>query len=126
MLKEYLLKEASRQAVWSGSIPGVQMCRFSLSDRPQTGLRENPEREAPLHFATIFCLCGCLVIRFFCGEPYASEAPGIFLLTDFAGLCTCHCSGVLCGILIAADAKAAKESLVTVCSTLGMKLDTKR
>ena len=53
------------------------------------------------------------------------EAPGIFLLSDSSALRSCQCSGNLCGVLIAVDAKAAKESLVTVCSTLGMKLDTR-
>ena len=124
MLKEYLLKEASRQAVWSGSMPGVQICRFALSDDPRAGMREIPVRGTPLHFETIFCLRGRLTIKPFCGEPYAAEAPGIFLLSDFTGLSTCHCSGDLCGILIAVDAKAAKESLMTICSVLGMRLDT--
>ena len=53
------------------------------------------------------------------------EAPGIFLLSDSSALRSCQCSGNLCGVLIAVDAKAAKESLVTVCSTVGMKLDTR-
>ena len=49
------------------------------------------------------------------------EAPGIFLLSDSSALRSCQCSGNLGGVLIAVDAKAAKESLVTVCSTLGMQ-----
>ena len=53
------------------------------------------------------------------------EAPGIFLLSDSSALRSCQYSGNLGGILIAVDAKAAKESLVTVCSTLGMRLDTR-
>ena len=53
------------------------------------------------------------------------EAPGIFLLSDSSALRSCQCSGNLGGVLIAVDAKAAKESLVTVCSTLGMRLDTR-
>ena len=53
------------------------------------------------------------------------EAPGIFLLSDSSALRSCQCRGNLGGVLIAVDAKAAKESLVTVCSTLGMRLDTR-
>ena len=53
------------------------------------------------------------------------EAPAIFLLSDSSALRSCQYSGNLGGILIAVDAKAAKESLVTVCSTLGMRLDTR-
>ena len=125
MLKEYLLEEASRQAVWNDGMPGVQMCRFTLSDCPRTGMRDIPVQGAPLHFETFFCLRGRLTVKLSCGDSYGTEAPGIFLLSNFTGLSACLCSGDLCGILIAVDAKAAKESLSTVCSILGMKLDTR-
>lgn len=52
-------------------------------------------------------------------------SAGIFLLSDSSALRSCQYSGNLGGVLIAVDAKAAKESLVTVCSTLGMRLDTR-
>lgn len=106
-------------------MPGVQICRFALADSPRTGMRKIPVRGTPLHFETFFCLHGHLTIKPFGGEPYAVEAPGIFLLSDVTGLSTCLCSRDLCGILIAVDAKAAKESLMTVCAILGMKLDTR-
>ena len=125
MLKEYLLEHSSRQAVWSCHMPGVQICRFALPDYPQSGARDIPVRGSSLHFETIVCLRGRLTIRPRSGEPYPVEAPGIFLLSDIAGLSSCLYSGNLCGILIAVDAKAAKESLMAVCSTLGMKLDTR-
>ena len=73
----------------------------------------------------LFCLTGRLTVRALQGTSYTVEAPGIFLLSDSSALRSCQCSGNLGGVLIAVDAKAAKESLVTVCSTLGMRLDTR-
>ena len=49
----------------------------------------------------------------------------IFLLSDSSELHSCQYSGNLSGILVAVDAKAAKESLMTACSALGMELNTK-
>jgi len=73
----------------------------------------------------LFCLTGRLAVRPLQSTSYTVEAPGIFLLSDSVVLRSCQYSGNLGGVLIAVDAKAAKESLVTVCSTLGMKLDTR-
>ena len=80
---------------------------------------------APLQFEVLFCLTGRLAVRPLQGTSYTVEAPAIFLLSDSSALRSCQYSGNLGGILIAVDAKAAKESLVTVCSTLGMRLDTR-
>ena len=113
MLKEYLLSQ------------GVQICRFSLPEPVQEPLRPIPVCGAPLQFEVLFCLTGRLTVRALQGTSYTVEAPGIFLLSDSSALRSCQYSGNLGGILIAVDAKAAKESLVTVCSTLGMRLDTR-
>ena len=126
MLKEYLLAGAPAQAAWSDSMPGVQVCRFSLSGGTRDGMRTLPARGAPLHFEAFFCLGGRLAARPLRGEAQVVEAPGIFLLSDSSGLRSCLCSGDLSGILVTVDAKAAKESLMTVCSILGLELDTKR
>ena len=103
-------------------MPGVQICRFSLPEweAPQPV----PVCGAPLQFEVLFCLAGRLTVRTLQGASCMVEAPGIFLLSDSSALRSCQCSGNLGGVLIAVDAKAAKESLVTVCSTLGMQLDT--
>lgn len=123
MLKEYLLRQDSGASRWSSCMQGVQICRFSLP--AQEPLCPVPVCGAPLQFEVLFCLTGHLDVQSVQGAPYAVEAPGIFLLSDSSALRSCQYSGNLGGILIAVDAKAAKESLVTVCSTLGMKLDTK-
>ena len=106
-------------------MPGVQICRFSLPEPEQEPLRSVPVCGAPLQFEVLFCLTGRLTVRTLQGTSCTVEAPGIFLLSDSSALRSCQYSGNLGGILIAVDAKAAKESLVTVCSTLGMKLDTR-
>ena len=102
---------------------GVEICRFSLPE--QEPLRPIPVCGAPLQFEVLFCLTGRLTVRALQGTSYTVEAPAIFLLSDSSALRSCQYSGNLGGILIAVDAKAAKESLVTVCSTLGMRLDTR-
>ena len=106
-------------------MPGVQICRFSLPEPEQEPLRSVPVCGAPLQFEVLFCLTGRLTVRALQGTSCTVEAPGIFLLSDSSALRSCRYSGNLSGVLIAVDAKAAKESLVTVCSTLGMKLDTR-
>lgn len=125
MLKEYLLSQGSGTGRWSHGMPGVQICRFSLPEPVQEPLRPIPVCGAPLQFEVLFCLTGRLAVRPLQGTSYTVEAPAIFLLSDSSALCSCQYSGNLGGILIAADAKAAKKSLVTVCSTLGMRLDTR-
>lgn len=123
MLTEYLRKETPEQAVWSGSMPGVQVCRFALRGGPPDGMRMIPVQGAPLHFETFFCLGGRLAVTPLRGAPYTVQGPGVFLISDCRGLGSCLCSGDLRGILVSADAKAAKESLMTICSILDMELD---
>ena len=124
MLKEYLLSQDSGTGRWGSSMPGVQICRFSLPEPEQEPLRSVPVCGAPLQFEVLFCLTGRLTVRTLQGTSCTVEAPGIFLLSDSSALRSCQYSGNLGGILIAVDAKAAKESLVTVCATLGMRLNT--
>ena len=125
MLKEYLLRQDSGASRWSSCMQGVQICHFSLPEPVQEPLRPIPVCGAPLQFEVLFCLTGRLAVRALQGTSCMVEAPAIFLLSDSSALRSCQYSGNLGGILIAVDAKAAKESLVTVCSTLGMRLDTR-
>ncbi len=106
-------------------MPGVQICRFSLPEPDHGSLRSIPVCSAPLQFEVFFCLSGRLTVQPLKGIPYTVEAREIFLLSDCSKIYSCQYSGNLCGILVAVDAKAAKESLITVCSTLGMELNTK-
>ena len=124
MLKEYLLSQNPGTGRWSRSMPGVQICRFSLSE-PEP-LRPIPVRGAPLQFEAFFCLSGRLVVRPLQGASCTVQAPGIFLLSDSSELRSCLCSGDMSGILAAVDAASARESLQTICSILGIELDTRR
>ena len=103
---------------------GVEICRFSLPEPEQEPLRPIAVCGTPLQFEVLFCLTGRLTVRALQGTSCMVEAPGIFLLSDSSALRSCQYSGNLGGVLIAVDAKAAKESLVTVCATLGMRLNT--
>ena len=125
MLKEFLLEEPSNQIAWSGGMPGVEVCRFSLPEPSQAEAGEIPVKGAPLHFETIYCLHGRMTLEPLFGEPYVVEAPGIFLLSHSSALRSCRYSGNLGGVLVAVDARAAKESLTKACSALGFKLDTR-
>ena len=106
-------------------MPGVQICRFTLPEPGRESLRPVPVRGAPLQFESLFCLTGRLAVQPLRGNPYVVEAPGIFLLSDRSRLLSCQCSGDLGGILVSVDAPSAKASLQTICSTLGMELDTR-
>ena len=117
MLKEYLLRQGSGTGRWGHGMPGVEICRFSLPEPEQEPLRPIPVCGAPLQFEVLFCLTGRLTVRALQGTSCTVEAPAIFLLSDSSALRSCQYSGNLGGILIAVDAKAAKESLVTVSYT---------
>ena len=125
MLKEYLLSQRALPLPWSSRMPGVQTCRFVLPEPGQAPVQPIPVCGVPLQFEVLFCLTGRLAVQPLQGDPYTVEAPGLFLLSDSSGLRACQYSGALGGILVAVDAKAAKESLMSVCATLGMELDTR-
>ena len=106
-------------------MPGVQTCRFSLSKPDQGALRSIPVHGVPLQFEVFFCFSGHLIIQPLTGGPSVVEAQEILLLSDSSELHSCQYGGDLCGLLVAVDASAAKESLMTICSILGMDFDTK-
>lgn len=124
MLKEYLLKESPERAVWSSSMPGVQVCCLKRSAARGEDMRPLPLRGEPLHFEAFFCLGGRLTAEPEGVRPIAVEAGGVFLLASITQLRTLKISGDLRGILIAVDAGAARESLFSICSTIGLTLDT--
>lgn len=106
-------------------MPGVQICHFSLPWTDSNQQLSIPVVGKPLHFETFYCLGGRLYVHLDQKEPYAVEASEIFQLSDPSGLLSCQCSPDLHGILVAVDAKLAKDSLSTICTTMGMILDTK-
>lgn len=126
MLKEYLLEKQPLGTVWSDSMPGVQVCRFTVSAGPDRGMQRIPACGKPMHFETIFCMNGRIIVKPLHNEPCVVEAPGLFLISDSSGLDAFLCSEDFCGILVAVDARSARESLTAVCAILGMELDTEK
>lgn len=125
MLKEYLLNQKSNSICWNSDIPGVNTCRFALCPPGGNALTPISVRGEPFHFEALFCMKGRLAVQFFQHAPYTVEAPGIFLLSDSSNLRSFQCSKDLSGVFVAVDAASAKESFQTICSALGMKLNTK-
>lgn len=126
MLREYLLDRSPEQVQWSDGMPGVRICQFALSDPWGETLRTYPAQSAPLRFETFFCLGGRLVAEPREAPPRIVEAQSVFLLSDASGLASFRASGSLRGILVSADAAAARDSLRSVCATLGFGLDPRR
>ena len=124
MLKEYLLEKRLGQAAWSGSMPGVQVCRFALPGMSGEKMHTVPLRGLPLHFEAFFCLGGRLTAEISDRGTSSVDARGVFLLSDISGLRALQISGDLRGILVAVDAGAARESLSSLCAAMGLKLDT--
>lgn len=125
MLKEYILSQSAHPLRWSNSMPGVQICRFTLPNSVQKALRPVPVCGERQHFEVLFCLTGRLVVQPLQSAPYVMEAPGIFLLSHSSALRSCQCSENLSGILVEVNAPSAKKSLQAICSILGMHLDTR-
>ena len=85
------------QGDWTSVMPGARACLFSLDERPGP----LPLQLEHLHFETLFCLRGSVT-----GANV--DAP-------------------LEGVLVAVDARGARESLKSICNLLGgLTLDTGR
>ena len=100
MLAEFL----ADQGDWTSVMPGARACLFSLDERPGP----LPLQLEHLHFETLFCLGGSVTLtrRGFTGANV--DAP-------------------LEGVLVAVDARGARESLKSICNLLGgLTLDTGR
>lgn len=123
MFREYLSDQNS-DFQWNSPMPGVQTRRFSFPNSIQETALSLPVYMEPFHFEVFFCLTGHLMFRTKQGASYILEAPCVLFLSDVSSFLSCRHSKDVSGILIAIDAKAAKESLDVVCSALGIKLDT--
>lgn len=124
MLKEYLSKQKSNSIHWDSGIEGILTCQFALHPAEEGRVTSISACTEPLHFEAFFCTKGRLVIEPLQYDTCVVEAPGIFLLSDSSGICSCQCSKDLGGIFVAVDAVAAKESLRTLCSVLKIELCT--
>ena len=119
MLAEFLADRRS----WAQVMPGARACLFSLEGRPFS----LPLQLSPLHFEVLFCLSGAVTLTRRNGTMLTVSARQVLLLTDLSGLAEVRVDTPLEGILVAVNARGAKESLKTICGLLGgLSLDTRQ
>ncbi len=108
---------------WTQVMPGARACLFSLEE----GAFPLPLRLRPLHFETLFCLRGSVTLTRRDGSFLTAGARQVLMLTDLSNLTGASVDATLEGILVAVDARGARESLETICTLLGgLTLDTGR
>ena len=119
MLAEYL--NDSQAAAWTQVMPGARACLFSLREGPVA----LPLRLEPLHFEALFCLAGSIALTRRDGSVLNLGPRQVLLLTDLSGLASARADDGLEGVLVAVDARSARESLAAICDLLGgLALDT--
>ena len=106
---------------WSQVMPGVRACLFSLEKSPL----HLPLRLEPLHFEALFCVAGTVTLTRRDGSALTAGARQVLLLTDASSLSAAKAGTSLEGVLVAVDARSARDSLETLCALLGgLSLDT--
>ena len=111
------------QGDWAQVMPGARACLFSLEEGPLS----LPLRLEPLHFEALFCLAGSMTLTRRDGSTLTAGARQVLLLTDLSGVVGASVDAPLEGVLVAVDARGARESLQTICTLLGgLTLDTGR
>ena len=119
MLAEFL---ADREG-WTQVMPGARACLFSLGEGPVP----LPLQLEPLHFEALFCLTGSMTLTRRDGSALTAGTRQVLLLTDLSGVVGASVDTPLKGVLVAVDARNARESLNTICTLLGgLTLDTSR
>ena len=117
MLAEFLADRGD----WAQVMPGARACLFSLREGPVP----LPLRLGPLHFEALFCLAGSMTLTRRDGSTLTVGARQVLLLTDLSGVTETSVDTPLKGVLVAVDARNARESLNTICGLLGnLSLDT--
>ena len=118
-----LVEILADQGDWAQVMPGARAYLFSLEERPLS----LPLRLEPLHFEAMFCLAGSMTLTRRDGSTLTAGARQVLLLTDLSGVTGASVDTPLEGILVAVDARNARESLQTICTLLGgLTLDTGR
>ena len=119
MLAEFLADRGD----WAQVMPGARACLFSLEE----GTFPLPLQLAPLHFETLFCLGGSVTLTRRDGTFLTADAGKVLILTDLSGLTDARVDSPMAGVLVAVDARGARESLEIICNLLGgLTLDTSR
>lgn len=124
MLMEYLRNVLPPRAACTLVMPGVQVCRFSLT-LPRGGQPHPLAPELPpLQFETLFCQEGRLLLERTGGRLLTVEKGEVLLLSDSSSVLGGKLGEALGGILVRVDARAAKESFFALCKLLGFQVDT--
>lgn len=119
MLAEFLADRGD----WTPVMPGARACLFSL-DKWSFPLPLQLER---LHFETLFCMRGAVTLTRQDGSLLTAGAQQVLILTDLTDLAGANVDTPLEGVLVAVDARGARESLESICHLLGgLTLDTGR
>ena len=105
----------SEQGEWTQVMPGARACLFSLREKTFP----LPLRLESLHFEVLFCLAGMLTLTRRDGSVLRLGTRQVLLLTDISDLSDARVETGLKGVLVAVDARGARESLKTICSLLG-------
>lgn len=111
MLAEFL----SKQGEWTQVMPGARACLFSLCERSFP----LPLRLEPLHFEVLFCLAGMVTLTRRDGSVLRLGTRQVLLLTDISDLTDARVETGVKGVLVAVDARGARESLKAICDLLG-------
>ena len=119
-----MLKEAlGRSGQWEQVMPGAGACLFSLGEGPVS----LPLQLESLHFEALFCQAGAVTLTRRDGSALTAGPGQVLLLTDVSSITGASAEVPLSGVLVAVDARNAKESLQTICHLLGgLTLDTNR
>lgn len=118
MLAEFLANRGD----WTPVMPGVRACRFAVEETSPL-----PLRLAPLHFEALFCLAGAVTLTRRDGTVVKLGPRQVLLLADLSPLTGARADAPLEGVLVAVDARSARQSLQTLCALLGgLTLDTSR
>ena len=119
MLAEFL----ADQGDWTPVMTGARACLFSL-DKWSFPL---PLQLEHLHFEILFCLRGSVTLTRQDGSFLKAGAQQVLILTDLTDLAGVSVDTPLEGVLVAVDARGARESLESICHLLGgLTLDTGR
>ena len=102
---------------WAQVMPGARACLFSLEESPFP--LHLPLHLDHLHFETLFCQSGTMVLTRRGGSVLRLGARQVLLLTDLSGLEGARVDTPLAGVLVAVDARGARGSLDTICDLLG-------
>ena len=105
-----MLEEAlGHSGDWEQVMPGAAACVFSQGEGPVS----LPLRLEPLHFEALFCQAGAVTLTRRDGSALTAGPGQVLLLTDLSGVTGASVDGPLSGVLVAVNARNAKESLDT-------------